>query len=160
MSWAYSDRVKSPGVPNSMVIGAALMGLDLTLACPPGYELTNDYMDKAYEIAQSTGAKISVVNDIYSASKDARVIYAKSWGSSTMEKAKDEDYRQKFKDDWCISDKHFELADNKAVFMHCLPAHRGLEVTDSVIDAPNSVVYQEAENRLHVQKAIMYQLMK
>lgn len=160
MSWAYSDRVKSPGVPNSMVIGAALTGLDLTLVCPHGYELTEGYMAKAREIAQDTGAKISVSNDIFGACKDARVIYAKSWGSATMEKEEDEQYRKQFQNDWCISNKHFEIADKKAVFMHCLPADRGKEVTDEVIDGPMSIVYDQAENRLHAQKAILSLLMK
>ena len=160
ISWAYSDRVKSPGVPNSMVIGAALSGLNLTLACPPGYELTNDYMDKARSIAKETGAHINVSNDIYKACQGTRVIYAKSWGSSTMTKEEDEKYRERYKEDWCISDRHFEIADSKAVFMHCLPADRGQEVTDEVIDGPKSIVYDQAENRLHAQKAILSLLMK
>lgn len=159
MSWAYSDRVKSPGVPNSMVIGASLAGLNLTLACPAGYELTDEYMNKAKLIAQSTGAKISVTNDIYEACKGARVIYAKSWGSANMEKSEDEKYRKQFSSDWCISKRHFEIAENNAVFMHCLPADRGQEVTDEIIDGPMSIVYDQAENRLHAQKAILSLLM-
>lgn len=160
ISWAYSDRVKSPGVPNSMVIGAALSGLNLTFACPPGYELTGDYMDKARLIAKDTGAQINVSHDIFDACQGARVIYAKSWGSNTMAKEEDEQYRKQYKKDWCISDRHFAVADKRAVFMHCLPADRGQEVTDEVIDGPMSIVYDQAENRLHAQKAILRLLMK
>jgi ornithine carbamoyltransferase len=155
MSWAYSERVKSAGVPQTMAVAASLLGMNLTLAYPKKYDVDPDYMAFANKAAEESGAKIEVVNDIYEASKGADVIYAKSWGSFLMDKEEDKEYRKQFKDDWCISKKHFDLANKRATFMHCLPADRNLEVKDEIIDGPMSVVYDEAENRLHTEKAVL-----
>jgi len=155
LSWAYSERVKSAGVPQTMAIAAALLGMNLTLAYPKKYDVDPEYMDFAQRAAAESDAKIEVVNDIYEAAKGADVIYAKSWGSFLMDKEEDQEYRKQFKEDWCISKKHFELAKGRAIFMHCLPADRNLEVTDEVIDGPMSVVYDQAENRLHTEKAVL-----
>jgi ornithine carbamoyltransferase len=155
MSWAYSGRVKSAGVPQTMAIAASLLGMNLTLAYPKKYDVDPDYMAFANKAAEKSGAKINVVNDIYDAAKGADVIYAKSWGSFLMSPDEDKEYRKQFKDDWCISKKHFDLANKRAIFMHCLPADRNLEVRDEVIDGPMSVVYDEAENRVHTEKAVL-----
>jgi ornithine carbamoyltransferase len=159
MSWAYSERIKSAGVPQTMLVAAGLLGFDLTLAYPPKYDVDPDYLEFAKKASEKSGAKIEITHDIYEAAEDAHVIYAKSWGSFLMSKEEDAEYRKQFKEDWCISDKHFEKADPNAIFMHCLPADRGQEVTDELIDGPRSIVYDEAENRLHVQKAILTLLM-
>lgn len=155
LSWAYSERVKSAGVPQTMAVAASLLGMNLTLAYPKKYDVDPDYMAFANKASEKSGAKIEVVNDIYEASKGADVIYAKSWGSFLMTKEEDVEYRKPFKDDWCISKKHFDLANKRAIFMHCLPADRNLEVKDEIIDGPMSVVYDEAENRLHTEKAVL-----
>jgi ornithine carbamoyltransferase len=155
MSWAYSERVKSAGVPQTMAIAASLLGMNLTLTYPEKYDVDPDYMAFAKKEAEKSGAKIEVVHDIYAASKGADIIYAKSWGSFLMNQEEDKEYRKQFKEDWKISKKHFDLANKKAIFMHCLPADRNLEVTDEIIDGPRSVVYDEAENRLHTEKAIL-----
>ena len=155
MSWAYSERVKSAGVPQTMAIAASLLGMNLTLAYPKKYDVDPDYMSFANKAAEQSGAKINVVNDVFEASKGADVIYAKSWGSFLMNPEEDQEYRKQFKDDWRISRKHFDLANKQAIFMHCLPADRNFEVTDEIIDGPMSVVYDEAENRLHTEKAIL-----
>lgn len=159
MSWAYSERIKSAGVPQTMLIAAAILGFDITLAYPPKYDVDPEYLEFAKKEAEKSGAKIEITHDIYEAAEGAHVIYAKSWGSFLMSKEEDKEYRKQFKEDWCISEKHFEKADPNAVFMHCLPADRGLEVTDEVIDGPRSIVYDEAENRLHIQKAILALIM-
>jgi len=155
MSWAYSERVKSAGVPQTMAVAASLLGMNLTFAYPKKYDVDPEYMAFANKAAEQSGAKINVVNDVFEASKDADVIYAKSWGSFLMKPEEDQEYRKQFKDDWCISKKHFDLANKQAIFMHCLPADRNFEVTDEIIDGPMSVVYDEAENRLHTEKAIL-----
>jgi ornithine carbamoyltransferase len=161
MSWAYAERVKSPGVPQAMLLATSLLGADLTLAYPKGYELDDDYMAFAQNAAKKSGANITVTNDIYEAAEGADIIYAKSWGSTHgMNKAEDKEYRKQFAEDWRISDKHFELANPVSYYMHPLPAARGEEVTDSVIDGPHSIVYDQAENRLHAQKAVLALLMK
>ena len=161
MSWAYSDRVKSPGVPQAMLIACSLLGADLTLAYPKGYELDDEYMAFANEAYKKTGGKLTITNDIYEAATDADVIYAKSWGSTHgMDKAEDKEYRKQFAKDWCISDEHFKLAKPVSYYMHPLPAARGEEVTDAVIDGEHSIVYDQAENRLHAQKAVLALLMK
>jgi len=156
MSWAYDERAKSAGVPQTMIAAAGVLGMNIILAYPnePGnYDVDPEYFDFAQKAAKENGGSIEVVNDIWKASKDADVIYAKSWARNPDKHA---EVREKYKQDWCISHKHFEKASKQAVYMHCLPAKRGCEVTDALIDDPKiSIVNDEAENRLHVQKAIM-----
>jgi ornithine carbamoyltransferase len=154
MSWAYSPRAKSPGVPQAMVLAASILGIDLTLAYPEGFDLDSEYMEKARQFADQSGAEIEVVHDMKEAARDARVYYAKSWGSFTLTpeqvKERDEELRQ-----WIVTDELLDLGDKRIQFMHCLPADRNAEVTDAVIDGSRSIVYDQLENRLHAQKAIL-----
>ena len=160
MSWAYSERLKSPGVPQAMLTACSLLGADLTLTYPEGYELDEQYLAFAKEAYKTSGGKLSITNDIYEACTGADIIYAKGWGSCTLNKTADREYRVQFKDDWKISKKHFDLANPNACYMHPLPASRNEEVTDEVLDGKMSIVYDQAENRLHAQKAILALLMR
>lgn len=157
MAWAYSNRRRSAGVPQAMVAAASLLGMRLILAHPANYDLDKEYINFANKTNAITGGQLETTNDIYEACKGADVIYAKSWMPSVDVMTPEEDlkYREPFKTDWCINSKHLKLAQSHAVYMHCLPAHRGLEVTDEVIDGPQSIVVDEAENRLHAQKGIL-----
>jgi ornithine carbamoyltransferase len=155
MSWAYSSRVKSPGVPQTLLIAASLLGMDLTLAYPEKYDLDPAYMEFAENAYTNSGGKLNTTHDIYGASKDADIIYAKSWGGYGLDKEEDLEYREQFKTDWCISKSHFDLAKRVSYYMHPLPAARGEEVTNDIIDGPMSIVYDQGENRLHIQKAIL-----
>jgi ornithine carbamoyltransferase len=155
MSWAYSQRSKSPGVPQGMVVAAGLLGMDLTLCYPEKYELDDQYMAFAKKAYETSGGKLEIQKDIYQACKGADIIYAKSWGSLSLTKEQDSTYREQFKKDWCISNSHFSLANKAACFMHPLPADRGEEVMNEIIDGPMSIVYDQGENRLHAQKAIL-----
>jgi ornithine carbamoyltransferase len=155
MSWAYSHRIKSPGVPQGFLVACSLLGADLTLAYPKNYGLDDVYMNFAKKAYVTSGGNLSITNDPYEASKNADVIYAKSWGSYTMPKPEDTKYREQFKKDWCISKDHYDLANKVSYYMHPLPVARGQEVTDEIIDGPHSIVYDQGENRLHIQKAIL-----
>jgi ornithine carbamoyltransferase len=154
MSWAYSPRAKSPGVPQGMVLAMSILGIDLTLAYPKGFDLDPAYMEKARRFAEESGAKIDVVHDMKEAARDARIYYAKSWGSFALTpeqvKERDEELCR-----WIVTDELLDLGDKRVQFMHCLPADRNLEVTDAVIDGNRSIVYDQLENRLHAQKAIL-----
>ena len=155
MSWAYSQRIKSPGVPQALLIAASLLGMDLTLAHPQHYALDPQYLAFAEGAYRRSSGKVEVTHDIHGACRGADVIYAKSWWSHSLSKEEDASYREQFKKDWCIDTSHFELANEVSYYMHPLPAARGEEVTDEVIDGPMSIVYDQGENRLHVQKAIL-----
>jgi ornithine carbamoyltransferase len=155
MSWAYARRSKSPGVPQAMLIAASLLGMDLTLAYPVKYDLDPEYMGFAKDAYKTSGGKLEIINDIYEACRNADVIYAKSWGSLILTKQEDSQYKEQFKKDWCIRQSHFDVANHVSYYMHPLPADRGEEVTDEIIDGPMSIVYDQGENRLHIQKAIL-----
>jgi ornithine carbamoyltransferase len=155
MSWAYSQRLKSPGVPQAMLVAASLLGMNLTLAYPEKYELDDKYVTFAEKAYQFSGGRLEIEHDVYKACRDAHIIYAKSWGSLTLSKEEDSKYREHFKKDWRISLDHFKLAKKESCYMHPLPADRGEEVTDDIIDGPMSIVYDQGENRLHAQKAIL-----
>jgi ornithine carbamoyltransferase len=161
MSWAYDERAKSAGVPQTMIAAGSTLGLNITLAYPdePGlYDLDSEYVEFAKKAAAESGGSLTIENDIWKASKDADVIYAKSWARNPERHA---EVGKKYKDDWRISHEHFKVASKNCVYMHCLPARRGFEVTDLLIDDPKiSIVNDEAENRLHVQKAIMSLIMR
>jgi ornithine carbamoyltransferase len=128
------------------------------VATPPGYEPKADAIIWASQRGRETGATCTVTNDPGQAVANADVVYTDAWASMGQE-LEAEKRREIFRP-FQVNRKLFGTARKDAIFMHCLPAHRGEEVTDDVIDDPRSVVFQEAENRLHVQKAIMVELMK
>ena len=141
-------------VANSLIEAAALTGLDLVIACPHGYE-----PDRAiYENALSKGAKVEVLNNANKAATDADVVYTDVWISMGQEKEV-ERKKKKFHG-YQINSRLLSLARPDAIVMHCLPAHRGEEITDEVIDSAQSVVLDQAENRLHTQKALLEMLVK
>jgi len=145
-------------VAHSLMIAGAILGINVSVATPQGYEPNLDAWRIAQAEAEKTGAKIEVVRCAKDAVKDADVIYTDKWASMGQE-AEEKERERVFKA-YQVNEELMSYAKSDASFMHCLPAGRGKEVTDAVIDAPYSVVYPEAENRLHVQKAIMYKLMK
>ena len=157
IGWAYDDRLKSQGVAQTMAATAGIMGMDIVLAYPKGYDLDQEYVDYANKAAEQSGANIVVEHDIWKACEGADVVYCKSWKSMTMSKEEDLEFRKdpKVQKDWCISKEHMDITNKCSTYMHCLPAARGKEVTDEVIDGPSSIVNDQAENRLHVQKAIL-----
>ena len=145
-------------VAHSLMFAGARLGVNVTVACPEGFEPDKKAIELSNEDAKATGAKIEIINDPIEGAKGADVIYTDVWASMGQEKEAEE--RKKIFKPFQVNDELMSHTNKGAIFMHCLPAHRGDEVTDSVIDAPYSVVFQEAENRLHAQKAIMYKLMK
>lgn len=140
-------------VCNSLLIGCAEIGMDMAAGVPKGYEPDADLLSEARRIAQGTEARIEVVHDPFEAVRNADVIYTDVWVSMGMEKEKEE--REKRFLPYQVNEKLVRAGKPEVVVMHCLPAHRGLEITDEVVDGPHSIVFDEAENRLHAQKAIL-----
>lgn len=145
-------------VCNSLMFLCAKLGMDFQSASPNGYLPKKEVMDKALEIAKETGAKIGAGTDIDEALKDAKAVYTDVWISMGDEKEKEE--RLKKFMPYQVNQELLKKVHPQAVILHCLPAHRGEEITDEAIDGPQSAVWDEAENRLHVQKAIMSLLMR
>ena len=138
---------------HSLMYAAAKVGMDVSVASPKGYECDPEVVQNAKDDAKLTGATVEMTNDPEAAIANADVVYTDTWVSMGQEEEKAE--RLKIFDGYTIDKKLFSKADSEAIFMHCLPAYRGYEVTEDVIDGPQSVIFDEAENRLHVQKAIM-----
>ncbi len=126
-----------------------MTGIDLVLACPKGYEPNS----KIYKGVLSQGAKINILSDPKTAVKNADVIYTDVWVSMGQEKEAEK--RKKIFRAYQVNKKLLSLAKSDALVMHCLPAHRGEEITDEAIDSSQSVVFDQAENRLHTQKALL-----
>jgi ornithine carbamoyltransferase len=145
-------------VAHSLMLGAAIVGMDFYIGCPEGYEPKKEIVGEARKIANETGAKIVITHDPVEAVKDADVVYTDVWVSMGDEAEKET--RLKVFRPYQVNEELVRHAKNNYIFMHCLPAHRGYEVTDEVIDSRNSVVFDEAENRLHAQKAILLRLVK
>jgi ornithine carbamoyltransferase len=157
VSWAYAASYLKPiSVPQSLILQMPRFGLDITLAHPPEFKLMPDIMDQAREQAKRFGTGFEVTDNMEEAFKDADVVYAKSWGPllTTTDADKGKAIQDQYKD-WITDEKKMSLAKSDAIYMHPLPADRNIEVTDGVIDGPHSVVFDEAENRLHAQKAVM-----
>lgn len=140
-------------VAHSLMFGGAKAAMDVRVACPPGYEPLPQVTDRAKEIAAETGGKVSVTNVVAEAVQGADVLYTDVWASMGQE-GEAESRAETFKR-FQINDETVSLADPDAIVMHCLPAHRGEEITASVLDGPRSVVWDQAENRLHSQKALL-----
>jgi len=157
VSWAYAASYQKPiSVPQSLIIQMARFGMDVVLAHPPEYKLMPEILQQAEQGAQQSGGSFRITHDMDDAFENADVVYPKSWGCMlTTSDLKESAEIGKRYTSWICDERRMALAKKDAIYMHCLPADRGLEVTDAVIDGPQSVVYEEAENRLHVQKAVM-----
>lgn len=161
LAWAWHPKPLPMAVPNSFALAAAQMGHDLIISHPKGYELDDELMREIEAQAADNGGSIEISNDENASFENVEVIYAKSWGSKNFYGApeKEIEFRAPFRPDWIVDEGKMQKT-NDAIFMHCLPVRRNVIVTDAVIDSANSVVVDEAENRLHVQKAIMAKIVK
>jgi ornithine carbamoyltransferase len=144
-------------VAHSLLLTCACLGSSIRVATPPGYTPNPQIVAAAREIARETGAEIHLLTDPHEAVAGADAIYTDAWTSMGQERQEDE--RSRIFPPYQVNSDLMAKAAPHAVFMHCLPAHRNLEVTDAVIDSPQSVVFEQAENRLHAQKAILYLLL-
>lgn len=144
-------------VAHALMIAAAKVGMDCTIACPSGYEPKEAYVDAAVQIGKQSGATIAVTHDPIEAVADADVIYTDVWTSMGQEQESEQ--RLTVFQPFQVNDELVKHAKPDYMFLHCLPAHRGEEVAADVIDGPNSYVFQQAGNRLHVQKAILVSLL-
>jgi len=144
-------------VAQSLMIGCTKMGMDVTIVCPDDYKPESEITKKVVKIAEKMDTKLVITKDVPTGVKDADVIYTDTWISMGDEAQKE--IRLKAFKEYTVDKKLMSYAKNDAIFLHCLPAHRGYEVTDEVIDSKQSVVFDEAENRKHSQKAVMLALM-
>ena len=170
MSWAYSGSTQKPlAVPQTGVLAPSMFGMDVTLACPKEMELHPDIYKKVEEYCDFFGGTFEISHNMKEAFEGADVVYPKSWGC--LDAHGIEGVREPnpaFSDkafaenkDWICTQELMDLTNKgRGYYMHCLPADRSMEVTDEVIDGPNSIVFDQAENRLHAQKGIMACIMQ
>jgi len=156
LTWAWHPKALPMAVPNSFALAAAQMGHDLVIAHPRGYDLDQELLESSVQFAAAAGGNLEITDDIDVAFAGAEVIYAKSWGSKQFYGKTDEDIaaRAQYRGKWIVDEDKMSKTKG-AIFMHCLPVRRNVIVTDGVIDSAASVVIDQAENRLHVQKAIL-----
>ncbi len=157
VSWAYAASYQKPiSVPQDLVLAATRFGMNVRLVHPPEFELMPDLLARAEENARRSGGSLERLDDFDAGFRGSDIVYAKSWGALLT--AKDDADGAAIAGrytDWITDEQRMALAAEDAIFMHPLPADRNIEVADAVIDGPHSVVYDEAENRLHAQKAVM-----
>jgi ornithine carbamoyltransferase len=144
-------------VAHSLLYGCSKVGMDITLGCPKGYNPNPGVVSEAREEGDRSGCKVEVTNDPKEAVKEADIVYTDVWAS--MGKEKEHEKRVKILKPYQVNAKLVKEAKEDYLFMHCLPAHRGEEVTDEVADSKNSVIFDQAENRLHTQKALLALIM-
>ena len=161
LTWAWHPKPLPMAVPNSFALAAAQFGHELIVAHPDGYELDDELMSIVSRHAVNKGGSVEVTSDLESAFAGAQVIYAKSWGSKQFygRAEKELEERAQYRGKWIVDEAKMART-NAALFMHCLPVRRNVIVTDGVIDSKSSVVIDQAENRLHVQKAILVGLVE
>ncbi|HEX6279172.1 MAG TPA: N-acetylornithine carbamoyltransferase, partial [Pyrinomonadaceae bacterium] len=161
LTWAWHPKPLPMAVPNSFALAAAQFGHDLRIAHPKGYDLDDELLREIETAASNNGGSVEFTNNVEEAFEGIEVVYAKSWGSKNFYGDLNGEIRERsaYRDTWIVDERKM-AATNNAVFMHCLPVRRNVIVTDGVIDGSQSIVIDEAENRLHVQKAIMTELIK
>ena len=159
LTWAWHPKLLPMAVPNSFALAAAQMGHDLVVAHPSGYDLDEELIADSRQVASEAGGSVTVTNDMDAAFTGAEVIYPKSWGAKQFYGRDEQDTitRAQYRNKWIVNERRMAQTDD-AIFMHCLPVRRNVIVTDGVIDSRASVVIDEAENRLHVQKAVISEL--
>jgi N-acetylornithine carbamoyltransferase len=159
LAWSYDPEPKSLGVSHSVLVTAAAMGLDVTLAHPLGFELDPEVVDVARAKAAESGGAVRVVNDLREGVRGADVLYARSWRSiKHFGDPERESVMKRSLESWRI-DAEAMQATAGAIFMHPLPVRRNVVATDDVLDGPHSVIYDQAENRLHAGKALLVHLL-
>jgi N-acetylornithine carbamoyltransferase len=157
VSYAYASSYQKPiSVPQSLILLMTRYGMNVRLTHPPEFKLMPDIVQQAKDNARQSHGSFEILDDFDAGFKDADVIYAKSWGCllTTADHGESAEISKQYTD-WITDERRMALAREDAIYMHCLPADRNIEVMDGVIDGPQSVVYDEAENRLHAQKAVM-----
>jgi N-acetylornithine carbamoyltransferase len=161
LSWAYHPKALPLAVPASTVHMAAARGMDVVVLRPEGFELPPAVMDKARRAASQSGGRVTETTDRRAAMQGAHVIYAKSWTSTRHygDRLGDQALREELLH-WCVDEPWFAEARPDCRFMHCLPVRRGVVVADRILDGPRSVVIQEARNRMLVQMAVLYRMLK
>ena len=161
LSWAYHPRPLPLAVPAATVHMAAMRGMDVVVNRPPGFELPESIMQKAREAATLSGGQVIETTDRREAMEGAHVIYAKSWTSTKHygDQLGDQKLREELVS-WCVDEPWFANARPDCKFMHCLPVRRGVVVADRILDGPRSVVIQEARNRMVVQMAVLYRMLR
>jgi ornithine carbamoyltransferase len=157
VSWAYAASYLKPiSVPQSLILQMPRFGMDVTLSYPPEFKLMPDIVEQAQAQARKYGTAFDIVHDMKQGFEDADVVYAKSWGPllTTADPVEGKRIQDQYKD-WITDAAKMAVAKPDAIYMHPLPADRDVEVTSEVMDGPNSVVFDQAENRLHAQKGVM-----
>lgn len=157
VSWAYAASYQKPlSVPQSLILLMSRYGMNVRLVHPPEFKLMPDIIEQARENARRHKSNFEIMDDFEAGIKGSDVVYAKSWGAmlTTTNDTESAKIADKYKD-WITDERRMAMANEDAIYMHPLPADRNIEVTDGVIDGPQSVVFDEAENRLHAQKAVM-----
>lgn len=161
LSWVYHPRALPLAVPAAALHMAALRGMDVVVLRPEGFALPPQIMAKAHKAAELSGGSVRETADRAEALEGAHIIYAKEWGSTTHYGDSDSDARlRRALTNWCVRHDWFDKTAPDCRLMHCLPVRRNTAVADEVLDSPRSVVQQEAHNRLVVQMAVLYQLLK
>ena len=153
LTWAPHIKPLPKAVPNSFLLTAAARGCDIRVVHPSGFELHPEILREAQSYADASGGRVSFFSEQETALRGSRVVYAKAWGPATAAGLAPEIVRQH--DDWMITPRQMEAADADAIFLHCLPVRRNLEVADAVLDGKWSRVIDQAENRFHVQRALL-----
>jgi ornithine carbamoyltransferase len=161
VSWAFTRTYAKPlSVPQGLITLLTRFGMDVVLAHPPEFRLMEDQLEIARENARGAGGRFTITHEMDAAFAGADVVYPKSWGCIDLFARPQESLKlAESYSSWICDERRMRLAASDALYMHCLPADRGTEVSDAVIDGPRSVVYDEAENRLHTSKALMAALM-
>jgi N-acetylornithine carbamoyltransferase len=161
LSWTNHPRALPLAVPASTVHMAAMRGMEVVVLRPEGFALPEPIMEKARQAARDSGGSVHETTHRAEALQGAHVLYAKEWGSPLhYGDAEAESRLREYLGDWCVKDNWFKNADPACHFMHCLPVRRNVAVADEVLDGPRSVVVREAFNRMVVQMAVLYRLLK
>jgi len=161
LSWVWHPRALPLAVPATALHMAAMRGMDVTVLRPEGFALPTPIMDKARRAAAASGGSVRETADRREALEGAQIIYAKEWGATTAYGDAEADAALRASlTDWCVRDSWFERTAAQCRLMHCLPVRRNTAVADEVLDGPRSVVLHEAHNRLLVQMAVLYRMLK
>lgn len=161
LTWAYHPKGLNTAVANSAAMIASMTGMDVTIANPEGYDLDQDYVEQFKQNCANNNSKFEIVHNMSEGCENADFVYVKSWGPiKEYGKFKSDGFLEKHSKNknWIVNDEIMQKTNN-AIVSHCLPVKRNMLVTDSVLDSEKSVIYDEAENRLHVQKAILTKLL-